>query len=210
MPVRTVAGVRIPDSRLAREASALVAELSPDYLDGHCRRSHVFAALLGRALAIPSDEELLYLCTVLHDLGLTEQYATGERLEVAGARAAAGFARSHGVPDDKVGVVWDAVALHASAGIADAKGGEVALSHFGVSVDVVGLRRELLPDDAVDAVLEAFPRRNFKKSFHELLIQHASRNPTAYLFTWFHDSLRAHVCPVPTFDEALFACPLAE
>ena len=210
MPTETVAGVRIPDSRLAREASALVAEVSPDYLEGHCRRSHVFAALLGQELGIDYDEELLYLCTVLHDLGLTEQYATGERLEVAGARAAADFARTQGVPDEQVGVIWDAVALHASAGIADAKGGEVALSHFGIAVDVIGLRRELLSDEAFEAVVAAFPRHNFKKSFHELLIDHATRNPTAYLFTWFHDSLRAHVCPVPTFDEAFFGSPFTE
>jgi hypothetical protein len=210
VPAETVAGVRIPDSRLAREASALVAEVSPDYLEGHCRRSHVFAALLGQALGIEYDEELLYLCTVLHDLGLTERYATGERLEVAGARAAAGWARSHDLPDDRVNALWDAVALHASAGIADAKGGEVALTHFGIAVDVIGLRRELLSDEAFDAVVAAFPRRNFKKSFHELLIEHASRNPTAYLFSWFHESLRAHVCPVPTFDEAFFASPFTE
>jgi hypothetical protein len=210
VPTETVAGVRIPDSRLAREASALVADVSPDYLEGHCRRSHVFAALLGQELGIEYDEELLYLCTVLHDLGLTERYATGERLEVAGARAAADFARSHDLPDERVNALWDAVALHASAGIADAKGGEVALTHFGIGVDVVGLRRELLSDDAVEAVVAAFPRHNFKKSFHELVIQHAARNPTAYLFTWFHESVRQHVCPVPTFDEAFFGSPFTE
>ena len=210
MSVETVAGIRIPDSRLAKEASALVAEVSPDYLEGHCRRSHVFSALLGQALGMDYDEELLYLCTVLHDLGLTERYAAGERLEVSGARAAADFARSHGLPDDRVGVLWDAVALHASTGIADAKGGEVALAHFGIAVDVIGLRRELLSDEAFDAVVAAFPRHNFKKCFHELLIDHATRNPTAYLFTWFHESLRAHVCPVPTFDEVFFGSPFTE
>lgn len=210
MPAVSVAGIRIPDSRPAREASALVAEVSPDYLEGHCRRSHVFAALLGRALDIDYDEELLYLSTMLHDLGLTERYATGERLEVAGARAAADFARGLGLPEEDAAVVWDAVALHASAGIADAKGGEVALAHFGIAVDVVGLRRELLSDTAVEQVVAAFPRTNFKRCFHELLVEHAARNPSAYLFTWFHESLRAHVAPVPTFDEALLGCSLPE
>ena len=68
---------------------------------------------------------------------------------------------------------------------------ELALSHFGIAVSVISLRRELLSDDAFEAVVAAFPRHNFKKSFHELLIDHATRNPTAYLFTWFHESLRA-------------------
>jgi hypothetical protein len=210
MTSRTVAGVRIPDSGLAREASELVAEVSPDFVEAHARRSHVFAALLGRALGMAYDEELLYVSGILHDLGVTERFATGERLEVSGARAAAEFVRSHGLPDDRVGVVWDAVALHASAGIADAKGGEVALTHFGVALDVIGLRGDVLGPGVVDAVVAAFPRRNFKKAFHELIVEQAARNPTAYLFTWFHESVRAHVCPVPTFDEALFGAPFAE
>src|SRR2546423_5367132 len=121
MGIQTVAGVRIPDSKLAKEASALVAEVSPDYVEEHCRRSHVFAALLGQSLGIDYDEELLYLCNILHDLGVTERFATGERLEVAGARAAADFARDHGLSEDTTSVIWDAVALHASVGIADAK-----------------------------------------------------------------------------------------
>jgi hypothetical protein len=205
-----VAGVRIPDSRLAREASELVAEVSPDFVEAHARRSHVFAALLGRALGMAHDEELLYLSVILHDLGVTERFATGERLEVSGARAAADFARGGGLADDRVGVVWDAVALHASAGIADAKGGEVALTHFGVALDVIGLRGDVLGPGVVDAVVATFPRRNFKKAFHELIVAQAARNPSAYLFTWFHESVRAHVCPVPTFDEALFGAPFAE
>jgi hypothetical protein len=205
-----VAGIRIPDTGLAREASALVAEVSPDFVEAHCRRSHVFAALLGRSLGIDYDEELLYLCVILHDLGVTDRFATAERLEVSGAKAAADFARHHGLPDGRVGSIWDAVALHASAGIADAKGGEVALTHFGVALDVVGLRFDLLPAGAVDEVVAAFPRRGFKNAFHQLVIKLATQNPAAYAFTWFHESVRAHVAPLPTFDEAFFGAPFTE
>ncbi|MGH8973820.1 MAG: HD domain-containing protein [Acidimicrobiia bacterium] len=210
MGMETVAGVRIPDTQPAKAASALVAEVSPDFLAEHCRRSHVFAALLGQALGIDYDEELLYLCAILHDLGVTDRFATGERLEVAGAKAAADFARDHGLPEDRVASIWDAVALHTSLGIADAKGGEVALTHFGVVVDVVGLRYDLLPEGAADAVLSAFPRRGFKNAFHGLVLKHAAQNPAAYAFTWLHESVRDHVAPLPTFDEAFFGAPFAE
>ena len=87
MTAETVAGIRIPDSPLAREASDLVAEVSPGYLEAHCRRSHVFAALLGAALGMGYDEELLYLCTVLHDLGPAPN-------QVARARGSSGSVRS--------------------------------------------------------------------------------------------------------------------
>jgi hypothetical protein len=206
----TVAGIRIPDTTLAKHADALLDETSPGFLAGHARRSYVFAALLGRALGIPYDDELLYVCATLHDLGITERFATEERLEVSGARAAAEFARGLGLAPEKVGVVWDAVALHASLGIADAKGGEVALTHFGVALDVVGLRLDALPEGAVGDVLAAYPRTGFKADFHGLLVEHARRNPMAYAFTWFHESVRAHVAPLPTFDEAFFGTPLPD
>ncbi len=210
MGTQTVAGVRIPDSRLCTEASTLVAELSPDFVENHVRRSHVFAALLGRSLGVDHDEELLYLSVILHDLGVTDRFATGERLEVAGARAAADFAHDHGLTGDRVATIWDAVALHASAGIADAKGGEVALTHFGVALDVLGLRHELLPFGVLDEVVAAFPRCAFKQSFHGLLVKLAAGNPMAYAFTWLHEPVRAEVAPLPTFDDAFFAAPFAE
>lgn len=205
-----IAGIRIPDSSLARQAEQLVLDTSPDFLVEHCRRSHVYSALLGQAMGVPYDDELLYLAAILHDLGLTERFATGERLEVAGARAAADFARQAGVPEDDTDCLWDAIALHSSVGIADAKGGEVALTHYGVLLDVVGLRLEMLPDGAVDEVLTAYPRRNFKRSLHQLLLQHAAKEPMAYAFTWLHDTVRTHVAPLPSFDEAFFGAPFDE
>jgi len=36
---------------------------------GHCRRSYQFAALIARADGVGIDEEVLYLGTLLHDLG---------------------------------------------------------------------------------------------------------------------------------------------
>src|SRR5206468_6736065 len=44
MASRVVAGIRIPDSALAREAEALVIETSPDFVVEHSRRAHVFSA----------------------------------------------------------------------------------------------------------------------------------------------------------------------
>ena len=79
-----------------------------------------------------------------------------------------------------------------------------------MALDVIGLRHELLPSGALDDVVAAFPRRDFKHAFHGLLVKQAAQNPMAYAFTWFHESVRAHVAPLPTFDEAFFNAPFAE
>jgi len=211
MSARTVAGVRIPDSAVARDAETLVADTSPRFLLEHSRRCHVFAALLASATGIAHDEELLYLCTILHDLGLTDRFATGERLEVAGARAAEGFAREHGLPEHQTTRLWDAVALHASVGIAEAKGGEVALTHFGIGADLMGARLELLPAGALEEILVAFPRLNFKQAILDLFLVHAAKDPTVYVMTGLSDCVRAHLAPsLPTFDDLLFGAPFDE
>ncbi|GAA2833473.1 hypothetical protein GCM10010505_66370 [Kitasatospora aburaviensis] len=43
-----IAGVRIPDSRLATEATELVRDASTDLLYHHSRRAYLFGALQGR------------------------------------------------------------------------------------------------------------------------------------------------------------------
>ena len=90
--------------------------------------------------------EVLYLGTIMHDIGLVEgMIHEPRRFEVVGAD----FARSHlleqGLDERRADVVWDVIALHSSVGIADYKGVEVALAHLGISVDVVGRGLEERP-----------------------------------------------------------------
>ena len=76
---------------------------------------------------------------MLHDLGLTEEFAADKRFEVDGADAAVRILQDRGYPESKVRVVWDAIALHALGDIADRREPEVALVHMGAHVDVMGL-----------------------------------------------------------------------
>ena len=58
-------------------------------LAGHCRRSYQFAALIARAEEVAVDEEVLYLGTLLHDLGLARRYDGPERFDVRGPTSCA-------------------------------------------------------------------------------------------------------------------------
>src|SRR3954451_23843522 len=146
---REVAGISIPDSAIAVQATDLARESSVPYLFNHVMRSYLFGALIARLDGLQYDPELFYLAAVLHDLGLTDRFAGPRRFEVEGAEAARTFLLTQGVSVDRATRVWDAIALHTSFGIASSKEPEVTLVHTGAGVDVVGRRLDELPSSSV-------------------------------------------------------------
>src|SRR5258707_4986163 len=93
----------------------------------------------------------------MHDLGLGER-ATGEaRFEVEGADLAAAVLRGHGVAERDIDRVWEAIALHASPGIADRRGLLTSLTHTGVFINA-GRSNLGVSDRLRQAVLDAYPR----------------------------------------------------
>jgi hypothetical protein len=158
-----VANIRIPDSAMAREATAIIREAESDLLYNHSLRVFTFGALQGQRQGLRYDPELLYIGAMFHDLGLVEGHRSpADRFEVDGANAAREFLRQHELPEDAVRIVWDAIALHTTPGIPEHKEPEVALVTAGVELDVLGLGFHDISDDHRNDVLTAFPRVDFK------------------------------------------------
>jgi hypothetical protein len=168
----------IPDSALARKAVALVAETSPGFLLNHGLRAYVFGAALGRRDRLKFDRELLFLAAVMHDLGLVEQFDTPDQpFELQGARVARTFLLEQGVDIEHADLVHEAIALHASIGVASRGAPEVQLCHYGTGVDVAGFRLYDLEWREVMRVVEAWPRLGFKQGFVPLLTDQVARKP---------------------------------
>ncbi|MEV7355381.1 HD domain-containing protein [Kitasatospora sp. NPDC091276] len=172
MTATEIAGVRIPDSRLAAEATELVRDATTELLYHHSRRVYLFGALQGRRRGLDFDPELLYLAAMFHDLGLgPEHHASGRRFEVDGAEVAAAFLRGHGVDERRVRLVWEAIALHTTPGIPEFLEPEIALTTAGVELDVLGIGYADLAAADRDAVVAAHPRPDFKRgilrAFHD-------------------------------------------
>lgn len=160
----SIAGVRIPDSALAQEATELVREAASPLLFDHSRRVFVWAALRGEQERVEFDPELLYVGAMFHDLGLTERFRrTDQRFEIDGADEARRFLRSHGVSDERADRVWTAIALHTTPEIPLHMGAEIALVTRGVELDVLGIGYHAVSDEQRAAVVEAHPRPNFKE-----------------------------------------------
>jgi hypothetical protein len=173
---------QFPDTRLALEATELVREASPPPLLNHCLRTYVFAEALGRRLKKSFDAELLYLGCVMHDLGLTERFIKQARFELDGADAAQDFLSQRGYPPERIAVVWEAIALHASMEIPLRRQAEVALLHMGVFTDGGMLSVDGFPLAFFEEVFEALPRMDSGNTFATMLAGVLSRKPkTAYL-----------------------------
>lgn len=159
-----MAGITIPDSKIAAEATELLLEHGTEFIYNHSLRVFVFSALNGKRLKVNYDAELLYVSAVFHDLGLTPHYSSPDlRFEVDGANAARDFLKSHGLPKEQLQLAWDTIALHTTIGVAEHKEPEVALMYAGVGLDVMGEGYEHLSEQDRDEIVGAFPRTGFKK-----------------------------------------------
>jgi hypothetical protein len=168
----TIAGIKIPDSKMAKDLTELIRDKEPDLLYHHSRRVFLFGALTGQRKGLDYDPELLYVGAMFHDIGLTHEYRHSMlRFEVDGANAARDFLRKYGVPESSIQMVWDAIALHTTPGIPEHKKAVVALVTAGVEMDVLGIAYNEFKDQDRLAVA-AHPRGNhFKDSIIDVFYQ---------------------------------------
>jgi HD domain len=214
--LKSVAGVSVPDTALCNAAVDLLESSSPEFLCTHCLRTYIFGSLavrgIGRSVV---DEEAAFCGAALHDLGLVPPYRHDNRFEVDGADAAREFCSKHKVPSERIELIWEAIALHTSAGIATRLADEIALVHLGAGLDLFGLGLDQLPPQLVEQVLENYPRMNFKVEFRNLLIEHCRLNPAVQVLTWSEDVARTAGCtlhgqPIPTASQLMSAAPYDE
>jgi hypothetical protein len=190
----SIAGIAIPDSTLAREATEFVQDVSTELLFDHSRRVFLWASMQGDKLSLDYDAELLYIGAMFHDVGLVEGHRSEhERFEIDGANAARAFLERHGLPEERVMTVWESIALHTTPEIPRYKQPEVRLVTLGVEYDVLGLHFDNLSEHQRDAVLAAHPRTDFKQGIVEAFSAGIRDKPETAFGTMNTDILEATV-----------------
>ena len=190
----TIAGIPIPDSALAREATEFVQDVSTELLFDHSRRVFLWASLQGEKHGLDYDPELLYVGAMFHDVGLVEGHRSEhERFEIDGANAARAFLEGHGLPEERVMTVWESIALHTTPEIPRYKQPEVRLVTLGVECDVLGLHFDDLSAEQREAVVAAHPRTGFKKGIVEAFSAGMREKPETTFGTMNTDILEATV-----------------
>lgn len=201
-----VAGVRLVDSEIARLATDLSRSVSPPYLFNHAMRTFLFGSLVGRALGKKFDDEILYLACVLHDLGLTERFEGESPFEIQGAEAARHFLEEHSYAKEKIGIVWDGIAMHASA-IGQYKQPEIALVGEGAGADVIEPDFSQIKRSDVDEIVSAFPRLKFKDAFVKTCADVVRKHPRGGSNSFMRDIRERYV---PEFHPANFCDRIAK
>jgi hypothetical protein len=175
---QTVAGVSVPETKLAREATELVRDCTTDLVYHHSRRVFWFGSLQGRNRGLSFDPELLYIGAMFHDLGLNKQFhGSGRRFEVDSADEARRFLHGHGAPEDSIRRVWTAIALHTTPGVPEYMEPEVALVTAGVELDVLGIGYHDISDVDRAEITALHPRPDFKRRILETFTEGIAPKP---------------------------------
>jgi hypothetical protein len=154
----------------------------------------------------------LAVAAVLHDLGLTERYAAENRFEVDGANAARAFLRDRGIAMGQIQLVWDAIALHTTPTLALHKEPEVAMTHSGIAVDVLGAGLDRIPQEKQRAILSEYPRLAFKDQFKGCLCSVVRKKPMTTLDNILRDFGVRYVegFAPPNFADLVANAPFSE
>ena len=192
-------GVKIPDSRIAREMTELIRDTENDALFQHSRRVYFWGALTGRRQGLQFDPELLYAAAMFHDIGITPHYHGSQlRFEVDGANAARDFLRGHGIAESAIEKVWLAIALHTTPGIPEHLHPDIGLIQAGAGMDMTGRNYDEFTHAERTAVLAACPRsHDFAHVVIDTFYQGLKQRPGS-TFGTFNDDFLA--CREPDFQ----------
>ncbi len=207
-----LAGIEVVDTPVVQDAIELARSSSKPYLFNHAMRSWLFGVLIAEGAKPAPEPQLLAVSAILHDLGLTDRYSAQERFEVDGANAARSFLKERGIPAHQMQLVWDAIALHTTRSIALHKEPEVAMTHSGIAIDVIGAGLELIPQDKLRAILAEFPRLSMKKQFLDCLCNVVRQKPATSYDNVLRDLGTRYVkgYTAPTFADLYENAPFTE
>lgn len=203
-PAIDVDSIRPPDTRAAKAAEAHCRETSDPYLVNHCLRTYLWGRVLGAQARLSFDEELFYVASLLHDLGLTQSYAerpTGVPcFAVRGASGARQLVQEAGWSAERQEKVAEAITLHVNVSVGLEHGPEAHLLNMSTALDVTGLRYWEIHQATADAIVNRVPRLGMKKEIWKVWKEEADRHPDCrghFLNRYLQFGRRVQSAPYP-------------
>lgn len=172
--------IPIPDSPATVLAQEVSRRFSSDAMLNHCRRSYLWAAAYAGLNGIGFDEELLYVASMLHDLGLSAEFDNHTvPFEVAGGHVGWVFAAGLGWSAARRERVSDIVVRHMGDTVDVTVDPESHLLELATSLDISGVNPEAWPLELRTEVVSAIPRLGLKTEFVDCFRDQAARKPSS-------------------------------
>ncbi|SDQ34594.1 HD domain-containing protein [Curtobacterium sp. UNCCL20] len=169
-----------PPSPVAARALDAARTWSSPALVNHCLRSWAWASLLAPSVGLDPDRELLFVATMLHDLGVTPPFdAHAVPFEDAGGAVGSVFALGAGWDPIRARRVGEVIERHMWTSVDPALDAEGHLLEVATSLDVSGVGFERWDADDLRAVTNAVPRLDFSATFDGLVHEQAGRKPSS-------------------------------
>ncbi|MEU9982198.1 HD domain-containing protein [Streptomyces sp. NPDC050856] len=173
-----VAGVRVPAGRAAEAARLVCAEYADGALYHHSVRSYFFGAAWAEARGLDFDRELFFVSALLHDLALVPPFDSHTLpFEEAGGHLARVFTAGLGWSAERRDRAAELIVLHMRDDVAPEVDVESRLLQVGTSADVSGAGLDAFDPSFREALVSAYPRLGFARSFVRLFQDQAERKP---------------------------------
>ena len=167
-----------PQTPAATAALSVATSFYSPALLNHCVRSYVWGTMYGAAHGIAFDDELYYVSSLLHDIGLTEAFDSHTlAFEEAGGDLAWVFGIAAGWPADRAARATEIIVLHMRDDVPAAVDPESHILQVATSWEVVGRRPEEFPPEARAEMLARYPRQGFGREFLACFEDQARRKP---------------------------------
>ncbi len=172
-------GIVRPASAAARAADEVAALYCSPALVNHCLRSYAWSASYAAAHDISFDAELLYVASMLHDIGLVPEFDSHTvPFEDAGGHVAWVFGAGAGWPVERRVRAAEIIIRHM-------RGAELSEDHEGyllmiaTSLDISGRHPEWWPADFRREVVHRIPRLSLREEFLRCFDEQAQRKPAS-------------------------------
>ncbi|MCA6091097.1 HD domain-containing protein [Streptomyces sp. SCA3-4] len=168
----------LPESAACSAALEVASAYCSPALLHHSIRSYLWAAAHAAANDIAFDPELLYVASLLHDLGLVPAFDSHTLpFEEAGGHVAWVFAAAAGWPAERRKRVSEVIVRHMWSAVDVSEDPESHLLEFSTSLDISGRGAHELPERLRAEVLEHYPRAGLAEEFVTCFKSQAARKP---------------------------------
>jgi hypothetical protein len=191
------ADIVVPDTSATRGALEVATAYFSAALLNHSMRSYLLGAAYGAMNDISFDAELLYVTSMLHDIGVVKEFDSHTvPFEVAGGHVAWVFGAAAGWPVERRVRASEVIMRHMWNKMDVAQDPEGNLLDLGAGLDIAGRRLEAIPAELLAEMMQRYPRLALGAEFAACFRDQAERKPdslgAAFVHAGVAERIEAH------------------